>query len=68
MSETSESFQKNFVILKEVALTLRNQKEPDIDSLVPLVEKATAAYQACMSRIDAVEKMLESKLNSVDRN
>ena len=31
---------------------------PDIDNLLPMVEKATKAYKACKTRLDAVEAAL----------
>lgn len=58
----TESFNENYQILKGVAETLRNQQDPDIDSLIPLVDKATSAWTVCKSRIEAVQKMLGERL------
>jgi exodeoxyribonuclease VII small subunit len=38
MTEQSESFKENYATLKQVAETLRNQQEPDIDALIPMVD------------------------------
>jgi hypothetical protein len=40
----SASFNKNYQVLKQTADWLSTQKEPDIDQLVPKVEKAMQAY------------------------
>ena len=40
----STSFNKNYQVLKQTADWLSTQKEPDIDQLVPKVEKAMQAY------------------------
>lgn len=47
MTEQSESFKENYATLKQVAETMRTQQEMDIDALIPLVDKATAAYKVC---------------------
>ena len=56
MSEEADSYKHNYAILVEIANTLRTQQEPDIDALIPMVEKATAAYKVCKSRIEAVKE------------
>ena len=47
----STSFNKNYQVLKQTADWLSTQKEPDIDQLVPKVEKAMQAYQICKDRL-----------------
>jgi exodeoxyribonuclease VII small subunit len=54
----STSFNKNYRILKETADWLSQQKEPDIDQLVPKVEKAMKAYQICEERLEKVQTTL----------
>jgi hypothetical protein len=49
----STSFNKNFKVLKDTADWLSSQKEPDIDQLVPKVERAMQAY-----RLDKVKETL----------
>jgi exodeoxyribonuclease VII small subunit len=56
MSEEADSYKHHYAILIEIVNTLRTQQEPDIDALIPMVEKATAAYKVCKSRIDAVKE------------
>ena len=52
------SFNKNYKVLKETADWLSQQKEPDIDQLVPKVEKAMKAYRICKERLDTVQATL----------
>ena len=54
----SASFNKNYKVLKETADWLSQQKEPDIDQLVPKVEKAMQAYRICKDRLDKVQATL----------
>jgi exodeoxyribonuclease VII small subunit len=54
----SASFNKNYRVLKETADWLSGQKEPDIDQLVPKVEKAMQAYRICKDRLDKVQATL----------
>jgi exodeoxyribonuclease VII small subunit len=54
----SGSFNKNYRILKETADWLSKQEEPDIDQLVPKVERAMQAYRICKDRLDRVKETL----------
>jgi exonuclease VII small subunit len=54
----SSKFNKNYKILKETADWLSQQTEPDIDQLVPKVERAMQAYQICKDRLAKVEETL----------
>jgi exodeoxyribonuclease VII small subunit len=54
----SPSFNKNYKVLKDTADWLSQQKEPDIDQLVPKVEMAMQAYKVCKTRLDAVQATL----------
>jgi exodeoxyribonuclease VII small subunit len=54
----STSFNKNYKVLKDKADWLSEQAEPDIDQLVPMVEKAMQAYQACKERLAKVQETL----------
>jgi exodeoxyribonuclease VII small subunit len=54
----STSFNKNYKVLKDTADWLSTQKEPDIDQLVPKVEKAMKAYQICKERLSKVQETL----------
>lgn len=58
MSENKESYIESFNKLRQVVGEMQSMTEPDVDALVPFVETGTAAYKNCLSRIDAVEKML----------
>ena len=52
------SFNKNYKVLKETADWLSQQDEPDIDQLVPRVERAMKAYQMCKDRLNKVQETL----------
>jgi len=54
----SASFNKNYRLLKETADWLSKQEEPDIDQLVPKVERAMQAYRICKDRLDRVKETL----------
>ena len=54
----SASFNKNYKILKETADWLSQQKESDIDQLVPKVETAMKAYRICKDRLEKVQATL----------
>ncbi len=64
-TDTPPSFRENYAILKEIADQLRNQQEPDIDSLVPMVDNALNAYKNCIARLDEVDKMLKERLGGI---
>jgi len=61
-----QSFNANYAKLNEIANKLRNQTEPDIDALVPMVAEATKAYEVCKARIADVKKALEEYINKND--
>jgi exonuclease VII small subunit len=54
----SMSFNRNYKVLKETADWLSGQKEPDIDQLVPKVDRAIKAYSICKDRLDKVQATL----------
>lgn len=62
----SSSFNRNYKVLKETADWLSGQKEPDIDQLVPKVEKAMKAYQICKDRLTKVQETLGQYFENED--
>ena len=58
MAKKADSYSKNYQRLKQIAETMRDADEPDIDKLVAMVSEATEAYKNCQARIEAVEKAL----------
>lgn len=62
MTQEAESYKTHYAILKEVAETLRNQKEPDIDALIPMVDRALASYKVCRERLAAVKAAFGERL------
>jgi exodeoxyribonuclease VII small subunit len=54
----SSSFNKSYKVLKETADWLSQQREPDIDQLVPKVERAMKAYSICKDRLTKVQEAL----------
>jgi exodeoxyribonuclease VII small subunit len=69
--ESKGTFKEAFGILQRNAETLRNQREPNIDDLLEIVQDSVAAYKVCSERIDAVEAALKEALgadNAGDRH
>ena len=62
----SQSYKENYDKLRQIAERLNQPDELDIDELVPLVDEAAKAYQACKKRIEAVEKALSVKLGKLE--
>ncbi len=60
----STSFNKNYQVLKQTADWLSTQKEPDIDQLVPKVEKAMQAFSICKDRLTKVQETLGQYFDS----
>lgn len=60
---TTETFRTAYGTLQKNAELLRNQREPDLDTLLEVVTQSVAAYKVCKSRIDAVEQALEQALS-----
>lgn len=56
------AFTSNYQVLKEISEKLRNQTEPNIDELIPQIEKAMKAYQVCKERLDHVSEALSKML------
>lgn len=61
-----EGFLAHYATLQESARALREQSEPDLDALIPLVDRALEAYKGCKSRIEAVQALLDQRLATVE--
>ena len=57
-----QSFKAAYGVLQKHAQALREQREPNIDDLLTIVNESVAAYKVCQARIDAVEKALSEAL------
>ena len=68
MAEPAETYKANYAILKETAEALRNPQEPDIDALIPMIDRALAAYKACKARIEEVKRVLDEKMPSQEKD
>ncbi|MFG6488303.1 exodeoxyribonuclease VII small subunit [Roseateles sp. BYS78W] len=62
--ETRGTFKEAFGVLQRNAEVLRNQREPNIDDLLQIVQGSVAAYKVCTERIDAVEAALKEALGT----
>ncbi len=62
----TENFTKSYETLKNIAETLRNQREPNVDELIPMLEEATKAYKICKSRLESVQLALKEYLPQTD--
>jgi hypothetical protein len=54
----TQTYITNYNTLKDTVSQIQSMTEPDVDLLVPLVERATQARSVCLSRIEAVEQLL----------
>ena len=61
------SFKESYGVLQRHAQTLREQREPNIDARLQIVEESVSAFKICQARIDAVEKALEKELGEPQR-
>jgi len=64
MNTQTETFKAHFGNLQKVANELRSQDEPDLDTLVPMVDSALTSYKFCKDRIASVEAMLNERLGN----
>jgi exodeoxyribonuclease VII small subunit len=58
-------YSEHYARLEQIATQLSRQDRVDIDQLLPMIDDAMASYQFCKNRIDAVEKLLAAKLQTV---
>ena len=58
MTKKELTFKEGYEVLKKNAELLESQEEPDIDNLMKTVEESMSAYQACKSRVAAVQQAL----------
>ena len=66
MIEQTETFKQHYQRLNQIAEELRVQTEPDLDALVGKVDDALVSYKFCQARIDAVKKLLEERMRTLD--
>ncbi len=64
--DKAENFTHSYETLKTIAETLRNQREPNVDELIPMLEAATKAYKICQSRLASVQLALKEYLPQTD--
>lgn len=57
------TFKDAFGALQTNAKKLREQSEPNIDELLPIVQESMDAFKVCKERIAAVELALQAALN-----
>lgn len=57
----SSSFKEAYDTLSRAANTLETMQEPDLDRVVKLMSEAAQAYDACQTRIRAVESILKER-------
>ena len=61
-TEATPTFKSAFAVLQRNAEALRNQREPNIDDLLDIVQGSVAAFKVCTDRINAVEAALKEAL------
>lgn len=57
-----DGYAANRATLREIAAKLQEETDIDIDELIPLIDRASAAYKVCRDRIEMVEKLLADRL------
>ena len=60
----SQHYADNYQKLEQIATQLSRQERIDIDKLLPMIDEAMAAYELCKSRIEQVETLLQSRLQT----
>ncbi len=63
MSNT-QNYAENYQKLEQIATQLSRQERIDIDKLLPMIDEAMMAYELCKSRIEQVETLLQSRLQT----
>jgi len=63
---SNAGYAENYNKLRRAAQALREQQEPDLDALIPLVDDALAAYKGCKARIDQVKALLGERLEQLE--
>ncbi|MBI6727060.1 hypothetical protein RYA05_06220 [Pseudomonas syringae pv. actinidiae] len=58
MNQQTASYSENYTTLAETVRTLNSMAEPDVDKVLPIVERANSAYKLCIERITQVEAAL----------
>lgn len=67
-AHTAENFSHSYDKLKTIAETLRNQREANVDELIPMLEEATKAYKICKGRLESVQLALKEYLPQTDKS
>ena len=65
---SAQNFTHSYDTLKTIAETLRNQREPNVDELIPMLEEATKAYKICKSRLESVQLALQEYLPKTEES
>jgi len=60
----SQHYAENYQKLEQIATQLSRQERIDIDQLLPMIDEAMAAYTFCKERIEQVENLLQSRLQT----
>lgn len=60
----SQDYAQNYQKLEQISTQLSRQERLDIDQLLPMIDEAMAAYTLCKARIEQVETLLQSRLQT----
>jgi exodeoxyribonuclease VII small subunit len=66
--KSQDSFSTNFNILQQAVDRLQDSEGISVDELLPLVDKATEAYNQCKKRLQLVENALEKRFQDNQSN
>ncbi len=61
-NDADASYAASRAVLKSIAERLRKETDIDIDELIPMIDRASAAFKVCRERVEAVEKLIEERL------
>ncbi|MEG0868343.1 MAG: hypothetical protein RSG77_14950 [Hafnia sp.] len=57
MSEQTAAYKENFQTMEQALRELETMAVPDVDAVLPLMDKFNDAYKKSMARIDQVEQL-----------
>ena len=63
MSEETTAYKENFLIMEKTLKDIETMDVPDVDQVIPLMEKFNDAYQKSVARIDQVEQLRNAMMN-----
>lgn len=57
MSEETAAYRENYKTMEQTLREIEGMDVPDVDAVIPLMEKFNSAYSKSIARIDQVENL-----------